>query len=649
MKKYQKYKNNSQKQLHKSSKGKTALAVTGISILALGTTYGVFHKQINSGVESVVDRLKNPTQTTTKNDNNLQITALQNEINIKNEEIKKAVNQIEALINEKNQALEQQAALKEDVQDKTSTINSLKNELTQKQTAIDEKNAALSEKEAALTEKQAALTKLQEDYDALEISNAEYQSQKAQLEESITALTNEKTTLVAEKTQLASELETVNATLTQKQTELDDTTIQLNTVTENYNSLNNQVSTLQADIESKTQELNNLQARYDVLQSSYEELQEKYDNQTSELEDLKNNTPKVIKNTELLNTYIDDVINKKADISLNSTGFTSFAGTTPTNIKKKNCFNSKSENLTTLSNGATIAMCDLNNLNVSGEESIHFGFDKDNVNAKFLLSQFSTVPDVLKLSVRQESFDLYLHGLMFSNVDKTIVIDLSDCFVNDIHLVDFESLNNSNIYIILPIYECYTETENAELNLSNYDSYYHSVHPKWCRRGYTDSAYANDVSTFYSTVESLNINCILPTSYYNDLYSFRETHEEFSSNFTYFFSDLHYILGENIEDNKAVFFSVNIKTSYLPDIILSFNVRLGELASDSKMCADLGYSSYYDYIYRVVDQYVNSDECTLGKFQKLSWNTYHKLTVYGDNTVFDSTNEFTKPVTIVAS
>lgn len=445
MKKYPKYKNNSQKQLHKSSKGKTALAVTGISILALGAAYGAFHKQINSGVVSVVDRLKNPTKTTTKNDNNLQITALQNEITIKNEEIKKAVNQIEALINEKNQALEQQAALKEDVQAKTNTINTLKNELTQKQTAIDEKNAALTEKEAALTEKQAALTKLQEDYDALEISNAEYQSQKAQLEESISTLTNEKTTLTAEKSQLVNDLEAVNTQLSQKQTELDDTTTQLNTVTQNYYDLQNLVSALESGVEDKTQELNNLQAQYNLLQTSYDDIK-------LQITDIKNSNNST-KAVDIVKAYLPVKSQNNNDHQIAGTWL---ASTTPDSIQEDGFDkNVKYSSLYLSFDNYTAALYDIHN--IYGNGNVEFNLD---------LRDLDKQPNVLRLvsSVIYNSDTktgqiekLTLNGNAFKSLDKPLVLDLTDLPALDINLYNFEDVDCSLLTILLPKLSIYQD------------------------------------------------------------------------------------------------------------------------------------------------------------------------------------------------
>lgn len=232
--KKQKYNNNKQKSIRKSNKGKIALAAVGLTTVALGATYGVFHKQINAGVSSVFDQLRNPStkveQEDKVNNQTILIDDLKNELAVKNAEIQKAVEQIEALTSSK----------------------------TQLETELQAKSAELADKETAIAN-------LQTEFDA---TTAEYTTKKAELE-------TELESLGGQNTQLETQLQSLQAEYDAKTAEFES----------EKTSLNNEISHYEVKVNDLLQQRTNLEeqlsselVQYNRLASEYDELEEKYNN-----------------------------------------------------------------------------------------------------------------------------------------------------------------------------------------------------------------------------------------------------------------------------------------------------------------------------------------------------------------------------------
>lgn len=308
--KKQKYNNNNQKSIRKSNKGKIALATIGLTTVALGATYGVFHQQINAGVNSVFDRLRNPSTKVEQQDKidnqSILINDLKNDLAVKDEEIRNAVSQIEALTATKS-------TLESDLQSKSNLLAEKETALASLQSEYDTKTAEYTTKKAQYesqidnlnntnSELNENLESLQSEYDS---ATLEYNTKKTELEAELESLGEQNTELETQLQSLQDEYDTktaeYNNTKSSLESQISTLEIEKESLTTSYNTLqsehntkvaeyetektnlNNEISTLNttvnnltSQLDSKNTELSNLQSHYETLQAEYDELEEKY-------------------------------------------------------------------------------------------------------------------------------------------------------------------------------------------------------------------------------------------------------------------------------------------------------------------------------------------------------------------------------------
>lgn len=281
--KKQKYNNNKQKSIRKSNKGKIALATVGLTTVALGATYGVFHKQINAGVSSVFDQLRNPStkveQEDKTNNQTILIDDLKNELAVKNAEIQKAVEQIEALTSSKTQL-----------------------------------EAELQAKSSELADKETALADLQTEFDE---TTAEYTTKKAELEAELESLGGQNT-------QLETQLQSLQAEYDAKTAEFESEKTSLNNEISHYEVKVNDLLQQRTNLE---EQLSSEQVRYNRLASEYDELEEKYNNAFDEaITKIINNELESLKIPDGITTLGESCISNKSIKSIDLNQVTTING-----------------------------------------------------------------------------------------------------------------------------------------------------------------------------------------------------------------------------------------------------------------------------------------------------------------------------------